>query len=118
MAKENKETMPHFGNLLVQVMEDKRLTKTDVANLIGCNPVSVHSYIKAETLQMKLIWRLSKGLDYDFFENISNHLGDNAQVKLEQKKLFELQQQQLQEMKQEIRDLQKEVSIYKEILKR
>ena len=118
MGKDNKETMPHIGNLLVQVMEEKRLTKTDAARLIGCNPVSIHSYIKAETLQLKLIWRFSKGLDYDFFEHISNQIDDNAQVKLEQKNLISNQQQQIQEMQQQIRDLQKEVAIYKDILKR
>ena len=115
---DNKVTMPHIGNLLVQVMEEKRLTKTDVARLIGCNPVSMHSYIKAQTLQLKLIWKLCEGLGYNFFEHISNQIGDNAQIKLEQRNLIATQQQQIQEMQQQIRDLQKEVAIYKDLLKR
>ena len=62
------------------------------------------------SIQTDVLWNISKALNYDFFEHISNALNSSTENS-------KTKQQQFNEMQQQIIDLQKEVAIYKDLLK-
>jgi plasmid maintenance system antidote protein VapI len=106
-------TMPHIGNLLGSILQEKRITKAELARMLDSSTPSVNSYLKAASLQARIVWKLSIVLDYDFFEHCSNSLCNNAKVEVSKNN-----ERQMAMMQQQIDDLQKAVVIYKDLLKK
>ena len=105
--------MPHIGNLLNNLLIEMKISKAELARMMGCNSVSINGYVNAASLQLRVVWKISKALKYDFFEHISNSLNDNAKTKLAKNSA-----EQIATMQQQIDDLQKAVVIYRDLLKK
>jgi hypothetical protein len=102
-----KKAMPHAGNLLKKVLNEKRISNAALARAINIHPVGLGRYLKQPTLHAALLWKIGLVLNYNFFELLSNEFpvkeagisGKEAQLQ------------------QEINDLKKEVELYKKVLK-
>jgi len=57
--------MPHAGNLLAQVMKQRMITKTEMAQKMGVASSGINQYCKQNTLHAALLWKLGEVLDYN-----------------------------------------------------
>jgi hypothetical protein len=78
---------------------------------MNVTPPTIHGYFIQETLQTRILWKLSHVIGYNFFTDIIQLLPEELQQT--NKTSF---QKQIQEQQQEIEALRKEIAIYKEIL--
>lgn len=100
----------HIGNIVWQVMQEKKVSKSQLARALNKTPVSINSYLKQQTLQTRILFNISIALNYDFFEHLSNILNETDNINAKKEEILQL--------KQQIIDLQKETNIYKDLLKR
>jgi len=112
MATKNK--MPHLGQVLQQQIDAAKTTRASIGRLMGKSGVSMQAYTQQTSLQSRILWDLSKALDFDFFEYLSNQLnlkGKPTSVALAETNV------QVAVLSERVKDLEKELAIYKEILK-
>ncbi len=109
MIRKSRPSFIHIGNLINTILIEKKVSKADLARKLDRKPVSINAYLKQSTLQTRIIFELSKALNYDIFEHLSNVLNgtDNKSRK-----------QELESLNEQVKDLQKENTIYKDLLKR
>jgi plasmid maintenance system antidote protein VapI len=97
--------MPHCGKMIEQIMKENRFTKSNVANGLNISPISINRYIEQHSLQTGIVWKVSKVLGVNMFDAIAKAhpiaVSTNNELILQQR----------------ITDLEKELAIYKEILK-
>jgi len=108
---------PHMGAMLEKIMYEKGVSNTDVARQLGRAHTSVARYKLEPSLQGRILWKLGLVLQHNFFADLSTqfpiqvtpaeHLQECAALK-----------DVIQAKDQQIRDLEKELSIYKEIVLR
>ena len=109
----NDTKHPHMGALLEKVMNDKGIIAAAVADGMGRSHTSILNYKKQHSLQGRILWKLGLVMKHNFFADLS------AQFPIKSPSADELAfQEQLLEKEQRIRDLEKEVAIYKEIVLR
>jgi hypothetical protein len=96
--------MPHIGKLMEQLMEEKRVTKSQLAKGLHISPISINRYIEQHSLQSGIVWKVGKVLGVNIFDIIAKSHPVNVSTNNE----VILQQQ--------IADLQKENIIYKNLL--
>ena len=104
--------MPHLGRLLDEKLKAAKLTRDDVGKRIGKKGVTVYGYLEEPSLHARILWELSKALNFDFFEYLSQclHQGASATDKLNDATT------QITQLQNRIADLEKELAIYKEIV--
>jgi hypothetical protein len=113
---ESKKQMPHLGSMIDSLMYKKGFNRASLAREINKSPITVYGYTSEPSLHARILWDISQALHYDIFEHLSNNLDlentttDGIQPKTKKQKIEELELQ--------VRDLQKEVAIYKDLLKR
>jgi plasmid maintenance system antidote protein VapI len=100
----NGKPMPHMGNMLAQLLKERRLTKTWLARKLNVHQSGIGSYLKQPSLHAALLWKLGEIFELDFFAMLSNEFPLHKQSQLE------LQQQQ------QIAELKKENELYKNLL--
>lgn len=66
----------HIGNQIHTVLKDKRYSVSWFAEKICCTRSHAYKILKYENIDISLLIRISKILDYDFFEYISAHYKD------------------------------------------
>ncbi len=108
----SKNTMPHLGGLINAKIQEKHLTRDAVGKSIGKKGITVYGYTLESSVQARILWEMSKALDFDFFEHLSKclHNGASATDK------FNNAQEQIAQLQSRITDLEKEVAIYKAIV--
>lgn len=106
----NKFEDLHIGNIIYKVLTEKKVSKAELARALGKTPVSINSYLKQHSLQARILFNISIALEYDFFEHLSNILNEKDSKTSKNEEILAL--------KQQITDLQKEISIYTNLLKR
>jgi len=104
MNENNK--MPHNGQLLKRIMDEKRYTQTNLGNEIGAQSVTIFRLIEKASITSEYLWKLSKAININLF----TILAQQHPVKNPTTREIELEKQ--------VMDLQKEVSIYKDLLKK
>jgi transcriptional regulator with XRE-family HTH domain len=102
---ENKN-MPHNGQLLKRIMDERRFTQSQLAHQLGTQNVTIFRLLEKESITSQYFWRVSKAMDI----NLLSVLAQLHPVNTPTAKEVELEKQVL--------DLQKEVAIYKELLRR
>ena len=102
---ENKN-MPHNGQLLKSLMDERRYTQSQLAYELGTQNVTIFRLIEKESISCHYLWQLSKAMDLNLFTVLAQLHPINTPTAKE----LELEKQVL--------DLQKEVAIYKELLRK
>jgi transcriptional regulator with XRE-family HTH domain len=69
----------HIGNLINEQRKKAGMTKSEFARRIASSPQSIHYALKRKSIDTDLLQKISKTLDYDFFQHYiggkrSNHL--------------------------------------------
>jgi plasmid maintenance system antidote protein VapI len=104
--QQNIADMPHCGKLIEQIMQEKRFTKSNVANGLHISPISINRYIEQHSLQTGIVWKVGKVLGVNMLDTIAKAhpiaVSTNNELLLQQR----------------IADLEKELAIYKEIVAR
>jgi predicted XRE-type DNA-binding protein len=107
----NISKLPHLGNFVKNKIEEQRLSYAEVCRRINIKQPTISGYFVQESLQTKIIWKLCHALQYNLFADIINFLPDNIQ-----KTNTITSQNIILAQQEEIKDLKKEIAIYKEIL--
>jgi plasmid maintenance system antidote protein VapI len=96
--------IPHNGQLLAQVMNQRMMTVPKLARKMGIAPNGIRQYCKLPSLHAALLWKLGEILQYNFFAVLSTAFP----LQSPSEKELELQQQ--------LTDLKKENELYKNLL--
>lgn len=102
---------PHIGQLVKNVMRDKKLSQAEVARRMTISPSSLTNYFKQPSLQFGILWNLGIAMEYDFLTELSDYYPPGFVLNAKSKMVAELD-----EKIKLIADLQKEISIYKSAL--
>lgn len=110
------QEMPHVGSMVKAQLKLKHLTKADVARKMEIARNGVLEYIRNPSLQVGILWHLSKIIGHNFFEDLAallppNNIDENGH----QPKQSEADVQ-LAEKDQRILELEMELKVYKEIV--
>lgn len=88
------------------------MTNSEMARRMGVASQTFGSYLKNESVQFRILWEIGLALEYNFFADLMGYLPvgvlDSAESGFQVTILAQAE---------EIRDLKKEVEIYKGILK-
>jgi hypothetical protein len=116
MSKVN--TMPHLGQLMDSKIYETRNTRASIGKLIGKSHITVFGYTEEPSLHARILWDLSKALDFDFFEHLSIclNLNNSVQSKNEENQKNFTKADQITVLEEKVKDLEKELAIYKEIV--
>jgi transcriptional regulator with XRE-family HTH domain len=105
--------LPHLGNMVARQLKKKRIRNSEIARKMGLNPQSINGYLQSESFQFRILWDLGMALEYNFLADLMEHLPA---------KVFHSTPSKFQDIilaqAQEIMDLNKEIEIYKGLLKR
>ena len=103
--------LPHLGTFIKNKIDEQKISYAEVSRLLGVKQPTINGYFFQDTLQTRIIWKLSHALQYNLFADIISFLPENIQNSntITSQKIILAQQQ-------EINDLKKEIAIYKEIL--
>jgi len=104
MNENNK--MPHNGQLLKRIMDERRYTQTNLGNEIGAQSVTIFRLLEKESISSEYLWKLSTAMNINLFTILAQKHPVNTPTDKE----LELQKQ--------ITELQMQVDIYKELLKK
>lgn len=62
----------HIGQHIKEVMRQKGVTATQLAKDICCARTHIHRIFHKENMDIALLERISKALNYDFFRDLSD----------------------------------------------
>lgn len=98
----NNSEMPAIGPMLDRYMNEWRISRAECARRMGVSPSQVSKLLRNYSIQMDTFWKFCIALEHDFFS--------------------ELQQQmptyKAPEEDPRIREMQMQIDIYKDLLKR
>jgi len=100
------QSMPHNGNLLQELMKEKRFSKPELATALNTNQMAIKRFIEKNSLYTKDLWNLSLVMGVNMFSLLAGKLPLETPTDKE----IALQKQ--------VEDLQKEVAIYKGLLQK
>ena len=106
---ENK--LPHMGTLIKNKIDEQKISYAEVCRRMNITQPTINGYFIQDTLQTRIIWKLSQAIDYNLFTDIIKLLPEELQNS--NKTSF---QETIRSQQKEIEDLKKEIAIYKEIL--
>ena len=110
--KNNLKQLPHMGTFIKTKIDEQKISYAEVCRSMNIKQPTINGYFIQETLQTKTIFKLSQAINYNLFADLITFLPEDIQNSNATpfQKTIEAQQQ-------EITDLKKEITIYKEILK-
>jgi hypothetical protein len=100
--------MPHIGSLVKEHIHQSRLRPSEIGRKMDITPICITRYMQQKSLQCYTLWNLSKALQVNIFEPIGQALPITSPVVVNEKELL---------LQQRIVDLEKELAIYKEIVR-
>ena len=92
---------PHLGEMVKNVMQEKRISQAEVARKLGVGSSTVAHYLRQPSLHFGTLWKLCIALQYDFLADFQR-LYPATMPSNEQQK---------------IKELEKEIAIYKAALR-
>ena len=105
------DKLPHMGTFIKNKIDERNITYAEIARRMNIHQSTIHGYFIQQTLQTRIIWKLSIAIEYNLFTDLIQFLPEALQNT--NKTSF---QQTILAQQQEINDLKKEITIYKEIL--
>ena len=109
--KQDQNPYPHMGNMLAKVLQSQKMTKVEAARRIGVSPTTFSAYLNQQSLQAGIIWKASLAFGHDFFSELVTALPTSIQRPVENPLVA-----QIQALQSELKDLQKENVLYKNLL--
>jgi len=104
----NNGTYPHVGEFLANYIRKLSIKRPDLAYKIGKHPTSIVHYLKADTLQFKILWDLSIALKYNLLAELSSQLPtDVVEIKKSEREI---------ELENELEKVKFELAVYKNIV--
>ena len=73
----------HVGNLIAWMIQEKNLKKKDIAQYLAVLPTTLNQYFKQPSVQVAILWRLSKALNYNLLMDVGERLKIPFETKLE-----------------------------------
>ena len=104
---------PHIGALLKTQFAQSGIKKASVQRALGVSDTSLYRYFRQRSIQLMILWRISKFLKYNFFMA----LGERLAIPYETTKEKELQLQ-LKQREADLDDLREKLSYLEGLLKR
>lgn len=104
---------PHIGNLIMKKVNAKNIPYSEVARRIGVTPSVFQTYLSQTSVQLGILWKIGIAIEYNFFADLMGHLPTHIMNNNDSSL-----QTTIKEHQNEIRDLKKEIDIYKGILGR
>jgi len=101
----SEQKMPHAGKLLQKVLQDKGISKAELARRLDIHAIGVTHYVKQHTLHAALLWKIGLVINHNFLADLS------AAFPIETLSNKEVQ------LQQQVVDLEKKLAVYQEILK-
>jgi transcriptional regulator with XRE-family HTH domain len=116
---ETKKQMPHLGDFVRNLTYKKGESGASLGKAIGKSPNTVTGYSNEPSLHARILWDISQALNYDIFEYLSNalNLGDGTENNAATTPV-KTKQQKIEELELQVSDLQKENTIYKNLLEK
>ncbi|WP_162127387.1 helix-turn-helix domain-containing protein [Flavobacterium phycosphaerae] len=103
--------LPHMGTFIKNKIEEHNITYAQLSRRMNIHQSTLYGYFVQETLQTRIIWKVSQAIGYNLFTDLIQLLP--VELQNTNKTVF---QHTIEAQQQEINDLKKEISIYKEIL--
>jgi plasmid maintenance system antidote protein VapI len=75
-----KPTSIHIGKQILSVMGEKRVTKANLARLLGVKPQSVDYLLKRKSIDTDTMYNISLVLDFDFSGLYRINLPEKKQI--------------------------------------
>jgi hypothetical protein len=98
--------MPHNGELLKQLMAEKHYSPSNLARALNTQIVTIYRLIDKPSIGCDYLWKLSTILNVNMF----SYFAKIHPVKTPTPREIELEKQ--------VYDMQKEIAIYKELLRK
>jgi transcriptional regulator with XRE-family HTH domain len=101
----------HVGKLIGKILNQKGITQAGAAKRLAITAPVFGEYLKKQSLQLGILWKISIALDYNLLADIMDDLPEGAfkNSTADFLKKSEAQQQEIDALKNELR-------IYKEII--
>jgi hypothetical protein len=71
--------MIHVGRLIEQKLHDQGRTVTWFATRLCCTRPNIYKIFNKESIDTHLLWRISRILEYDFFQDISEAINRDTE---------------------------------------
>jgi transcriptional regulator with XRE-family HTH domain len=94
--------VPHNGQLVKQILETRKVTKSELARKLGVSAGGVNAYLRQPTLHAALLWKIGLILEHDFFTDLAAHFPQRTSTALEL-----AQQQQITQLNMELEAVKK-----------
>ncbi|CAM3825232.1 HTH cro/C1-type domain-containing protein [Flavobacterium branchiophilum] len=103
----NSTEFPANGNFVHYYISQNKISKAELSRKMGVKHTTVLGYLKQQSLQFGVLWRLSKVLEYNFVAHLGEYLKIPYQTKAEQELRATIEQQNahIQALETEIRIL-------------
>jgi hypothetical protein len=102
---------PHIGSYLAQHFAKDGINRNELARQMGVANSTTTSYMKRQSLQFGILWKISLALKYNFIAD----LGSRLPIEFVSARERELEMK-LEALQQEINELKIENRTYKEVL--
>ena len=76
----NKIVYMNIGRNIREVMKKRGMSATNLAKAIPCERTNVYNIFERKDIGTKLLWRISKVLDHNFFEDYSKEFEKSKSV--------------------------------------
>jgi len=78
----------HIGSIIKQKVKERFMTKKEFADKIICGRTNVYNIFKKQSINSDLIYRISKALNYDFYNEVyfgrkTNHFSKKIHITIE-----------------------------------
>ena len=87
-----------IGNVIKKVMEDKRISSSELASRLGVHPGSISRLFNYKHMHSSLLQKLSQALGHDFFKYFSQEIKIE---KSEMEKQSDLYKKELEQLRKE-----------------
>ena len=105
--------LPHMGTFIKNKIDEQKISYAEVCRRMNITQPTINGYFNQQTLQTRTIWKLSQAIEYNLFTDLIVMLP--TEIQNSNKTSF---QQTIDDKQKEIEDLKKEITIYKDILKK
>ena len=65
---------PHLGNLIAKQLAFQNLSKSELARRIGVNTSVIYPYLKQESIQFGILWKIGIAINHNFFADLMSYL--------------------------------------------
>jgi hypothetical protein len=104
----------HNGRMLADYFAKHSINRSALARQIGVAPTTVLKYLESESLQFRILWKISIALKHNFLEELAVQLPLEV-VPVKSEEQLELEKE-LVKLEKELERLKIELSVYKNIV--